>query len=153
MEVAGAADAKNRVPAPWKTTEQVFHSSHRPSSSVCSNPRTESVDLSTKPDQAHIWPTPCEAARLTAREWQGVLREAERCLQPNGDRAVQLVTLMKTHVRRHLEVCPHLNIGRPLWKSTPSTSAERLHLVRKVAEELKAIHGSVMHACKMRAPE
>jgi len=37
--------------APWKTTEQVFHSYHRPSSSLCLKRETESANLSTKPGQ------------------------------------------------------------------------------------------------------
>ena len=40
--------------APWKTTEQVFHSSHRSSSSCSSDSETESVNLSTKPGQPHL---------------------------------------------------------------------------------------------------
>jgi hypothetical protein len=42
---------KTAPTAPWKTTEQVFHSSHRPSSSFLSDPETESANLSTKPGQ------------------------------------------------------------------------------------------------------
>ena len=34
VEAAGAVDAQNASTAPWKTTEQVFHSSHTASSSV-----------------------------------------------------------------------------------------------------------------------
>jgi hypothetical protein len=44
---------KTAPTAPWKTTEQVFHSSHRFSSSFLSDPETESVNLSTKPGQPH----------------------------------------------------------------------------------------------------
>jgi hypothetical protein len=47
---------KTAPTAPWKTTEQVFHSSHRPSSSFLSDPETESANLSTKPGQPHDRP-------------------------------------------------------------------------------------------------
>jgi hypothetical protein len=40
--------------APWKTSKQVFHSSHRSSSSLLPDPEIESVNLSTKPGQPQI---------------------------------------------------------------------------------------------------
>lgn len=44
---------KTAPTAPWKTSKQVFHSSHRSSSSFLSGPEIESVNLSTKPVQPH----------------------------------------------------------------------------------------------------
>jgi hypothetical protein len=52
VEAAGTVDAQNAPTAPWKTTEQVFHSSHKASSTLWLRNNTENVNLSTKPGQA-----------------------------------------------------------------------------------------------------
>jgi len=49
---------KTATTAPWKTPEQGFHSSHRSRSSFVSDPMNESVNLSTKPGQPQLTPTP-----------------------------------------------------------------------------------------------
>ena len=59
MRVSGSALWKLPEPwthraastAPWKTTERVFHSYHRASSSPCSPESIPNVNLSTKPGQ------------------------------------------------------------------------------------------------------